>query len=609
MSKSILIAASVLGSLWALGCTAAAPVTDSDADGELDRDQEETDVAEDVAEAEGALASEMFGGPNQAIVNVAGQYYTNPDIAVSQWAEASTGGYCNGVMIGPNVYLTAAHCGGGGPITFRTYRNGGTSVSDTETFNCSYMVQTFNDTDASIHYCAPNAAGQNPGDKYGYVDFDVSPPTVGQQIYSVSANLQATGSIPFDARMYATGQVTSVTGAGHWFTPNQAPNSAVEMNLWGEGGMSGSPHFNAANHRMIIGPLSTASGSGWWGRNALSMRDYLYWGYVNPNFDPNAQGPTVNTATVSSLGLTPADYYGWADKDLDWEFDVQHDLERARGESQRDWYFLGFESQRRNALWDPVAFTTFDTTNRWARIQRTTGSGYADALSHQKLALAAGTYRITLMTYTQSAAYSSSLWVGLKSGPSFIAGEYVPNTVGSGWQMHTLVVTAPSAGLTLMLGVYGTADILVSAPSVVKSTAVMDFDTFDKRTNWRNDVDGSRAQVVPDGSVTGTPNWAVRVTPSAGYPVRNRQLALAAGQPYRICFDARRPTAFGNAHGQLRVMSGGAQVASTTFYPASASWSNHCTATFTPTSDDNNLQMRGISGDPFLVDNIAITPM
>jgi hypothetical protein len=615
MSKNILIAASILGSLLAAGCMQRTVSPESESDGAPPGDAEETEIGE----AESPLASEMTANPTQRIVYAANQYYTSPDIAVSQWAEASTGGYCNGVMIGPNVYLTAAHCGAGGAITFRTYRNGTTSSSDTETFSCSYMVQTFLDTDASIHYCAPNAAGQNPGDKYGYVDFDVNEPTVGQQLYSISANLQATGSVPFDARMYATGQVTSVTGAGcaapiclpgegHWFTPWQSPNTAIEMNLWGEGGFSGSPHFNAANHRMVVGPLSTASSGGSWGRNALSMRNYLYLGYVDPNFNPAQQGATVNVPTVTSLGLTPASYYGWADKNLDWEFDVQYDLERARGESSRDWYFLGFESQRRNALWDPMSFTSFDTNNRWARINRTTGSGYADALTHQRLHLAAGTHRITLMTLTQSAAYSSSLYVGLKNGSTHVAGEYLPNTVGSGWQMHTLVVNAPTGGLTLTVGVYGTADILVSAPSIVKSTAVMDFDTFDKRTNWRNDVDGSRAQVVPDGRVSGTPNWAVRVTPSAGYPVRNRQLALNAGQPYRICFDVRRPTAFGSAQGELRVMSGGALAASTTFWPSS-SWGNVCTSTFTPTSDDNNLQMRGISGDAFLVDNLTITAM
>lgn len=596
MSKHLFRTAPFLGILITTGCTATAGVDELD--------------DEPVGEAESALAAEMTLSPNQRIVNAASLYTVNPDIAVSQFAEASLGGYCNGVMIGPNVFFSAAHCGGGPTtITFRTYRNGSTATSDTEAFTCDAMEQTFNDTDGVLFFCWPNAAGENPGDKYGYVDFDVSPPVVGQQIYSISANNQQNGSLPFDTRMFANGQVTSVTGAGHWFTPSSAPNTGVEMNVWGEGGMSGSPHFNAANGKMIIAPLSTACSAGCWGRNALSMRDLLYWGYINPSFDPAAQGPTVNVSLVTSLGLTPANYYGWADKELDWEFDIQRDLERLRGEARRDWYNLGFDSQRRNALWDLTALASLDVANRWARINRTTGAGYVDALSHGKLNLAAGSYRITLMTYTQASQYSSSLWVGLKSGATWVGGEYVANTVGSGWQMHTFEVNAPSDGVTLGLGVYGTADILVSAPSVVKSTAVMNFDTFDKRTNWRNDIDGSRAQVVPDGRVTGAPNWAVRVTQSAtGYPVRNRQLALAAGRPYQICFDARRTTASGSSQAELRVVSGGAQVMWTSFSPSSA-WSTTCSASFTPPSDDNNLQIRVTTGDPVLVDNIAITAM
>lgn len=568
----------------------------------------EGDPAGEVAtsEAQSALASEYTINANQRIVYAAGLYYSQPDVAFNQYAEASFSNGCNGVMIGPSVFFTAAHCGGGTvTLTFRTYRTAHSAFSDTEAFTCQSMSQTFIDTDSALYHCLPNAAGQKPGDKYGYVDFDVTPPVNGQQIYSISANLQGTPGVAHDQRMYANGQVTNNAGIGHWFAPTGAPNTGVEMNLWGEGGMSGSPHFSAATHRMIIAPLSTAGG---WSRNALSMRDLLYWGYHDPAYDPNAQGPTVDTAVVSSLGLTPATYYGWADKNLDWEFDLQYDLERLRGESRRDWYYLGFESQRRNALWDPTANTSIDLANRWARINRTSGTGFTDALWHHRLNLQAGTYRITFMTNTQASQYSGSLWVGLRAGAAFYAGEYVGNTVGSGWQMHTVEVTASVDNLSVAFGLNGTADILLSAVSIVKINASMDFDTSDKRWNWRNDIDGSRAVVVPDGRTTGTPNWAVRVAPPAtvGYPVRNRQLALAAGRTYQICFDARRETAGGTAQLQLRVVSGGTQVVTSTVTPGSA-WGTYCTGTFTPGSDDNNLQIRLASGDaPFLVDNLTI---
>jgi hypothetical protein len=373
--------------------------------------------------------------------------------------------------------------------------------------------------------------------------------------------------------------------------------------------MSGSPHFDAINHRMIIAPLSTAWG---WSRQALSMRDLLYWGYVNPAFDPAAQGPTVNEAQVAALGLTPANYYGWADEELDWEFDVQRDLERLRGEKQRGWYWLGFESLRRNALWDLQPIATLDTNNRWAALNRTTGTGFAEAMRHPRLDLAAGTYRVSLMANTVSSATSYSLFAGLYSGSSYVSGEWVNNVAGAGWQMFTFEVTAPAAGTSLVLGLWGTADIQVSAVTLVKQGEPMDFDTFDKRTAWRNDISGARATVVPDGRVTGTPNWAVRVaydpTAPLGYPVRNRQLALVGGRSYRICFDTRRD---GTAPvtGELRVMSSGAAAVVSSF-TAPAAWGNVCTSTFTVPTDDNNLQLRAASPNGvYLVDNLTITPL
>lgn len=601
MIKNTLFAASVLGFLFASGCVAASPT-------------DESEPAEDEAtgEAQDALTGEMTNG-SASIVYAAGQTYLKPDMMVNQWAEASfNGNSCNGVMIGPNTYFTAAHCGApaNAPILFRTYRNGGTAVSDTETFFCNEMIQTFNDTDGAVFYCAPNAAGQNPGDKYGYVDFDVSDPAVGQSVYSVSANSIVNGTVPLDARMYTAGQVTATNDNG-WFVPDVNPNTGIVTNLWGEPGMSGSPHFNGANHKMIIAPLSVAPGAGGFARWSNSMHSLLYWGYVNPNYNPAAQGPTVNTAFVQSLGLTPGNYYGWADNNLDWEFDVQYDLERLRGEARRGWYWLGFDSQRRNGLWDAVAFTTFDANNRWIRINKTSGAGYADAILHHKLNLGAGTFRVSLMTLTSSASMANTLWVGLKNGASYPTGEYVPNTVGSGWQMHTFEVTSGGDGYDLVLGARGTADILVSSISVVKRGEPMDFDTADKRVNWRNDIDGSRAIVVPDGRTTGTPNWAVRVAPpaTAGYPVRNRQLALVGNRPYRICFDAKRVNAGGWAQAEVRLVSGGAVAAVTQNYLVNT-WTSYCTATFTPASDDNNLQIRLMGGDsPFLVDNITITEM
>jgi hypothetical protein len=212
----------------------------------------ESEGPEPVGSVDSALASEMTNG-DASIGYAFKQYTTNPDIAVSQWSTVSyvnnQGKYCNGVMIGPNVMFSASHCAAAtsATATFRTYRNL-TTTSDTETFQCSYMIQTYIDTDGLLYDCAPNAAGQNPGDKYGYADFDVSTPAVGQAIYSVSSNPNQNGSIAYDARMYATGKITSTNG-NQWFVPDHNPNTGITMDLWGEGGMSGSPHFKGGPRR------------------------------------------------------------------------------------------------------------------------------------------------------------------------------------------------------------------------------------------------------------------------------------------------------------------------------------------------------------------------
>lgn len=559
------------------------------------------------SEASQALAAESVGPQGQQAVYAASRYLSMPDVAFTQYASATllSGGslVCGGAMVGPNVYMTAAHCNLAGTmaIRFRTYRGASSAASDTEDFTCRSLLQTFDDTDLTLFFCEPNAAGENPGDKYGYLHFDTSAPTLGMPIYSVSGNPVVNGSIASDARIYATGNVTQ-TNYQDWFVPNNRPNTGIGMNLWGDFGVSGSPNLNAANHRVIVGPVSTADGG--WARYALSMRDYFRWGVVDSN-NPHS----LNDANVAALGLVPARYDGLLDKNLDFRFDIQTDLERLRGESRRDWYWLGFDSERRNALWDPIAFTTIDAPTSQARIRRTTGTTFTEVLAHRKLNLRAGTYRVSLMTFTNAASTVNGLWVSFKSGGRLLGGEFVPTTVGAGWQMHTLQITAPTDNAELIFGLSGTADVLVSNVSVVRSNAVMDLDTFDKRVHWRNDNTGARAQVVPDGRITGTPNWALRVPYDAAspgtYPVRNRQLALVGGRRYRICFDHRRDGTAGTT-GELRLASAG-QVAASVVYTPGASWATSCTPTFTAPSDNNMVQIRANGpNSAHFVDNIAI---
>jgi len=563
-----------------------------------------------IGTGEQELPAEMPGGVAEYVWR---RYTTQPDVAMASYALPSFGG-CNASMVGPNLLMTAAHCGANDSrtATFLTYRDGG-AWADREDFACSYLLQTATDTDLVLYYCWPNAAGDNPGDKYGYLDLDTSMPSVGQTVYSVWGNQQVTGSVGYDERMYSTGTVTSTTaGDGECWAAHGTLADATITDTWGEGGVSGSPQIDTGTHQIVIGPTSTAWPDGARWRCALPMHEYLYWGNTAATM-PAGWAPSRNSARIRSLGLNPAEYLGWIDDDLDFRFDIQTDLERRLGEGARGWYWLGFESPRRNALWDIVGSrTSIDPVNRWAHIVHDAGWTYQQKLVHARLNLPAdgAWYRVSLMVYTNSASWGSTLFVGLYQGGAPVSGGFVPTAIAPGVEMDTLLLQAPTGGAPpeLVLGTYGDTDLLVQAISVIRDGDVMDFDRHDERYNWRNDIDGSRAQVVPDGSVGGTPNWAVRVaydpTDPAGWPVRNRQLAFVPGSKYRICVDARDQGS--TVGGVLRVVSGGVERSRVTFAPG-ASWGRTCTTTFTTPSSDTNLQMGVAWGTAsYLVDNLTI---
>ena len=113
-------------------------------------------------------------------------HYHDPEVALRSYAAVDTGG-CSGMMIGPNTLLTAAHCSGfPKDVTFHTYTSAGQQV--VETFKAQYLMHTYKDTDLILFYLFPNDAGENAGDKYGYVDFDLRFDSDGQLDISGSRN-------------------------------------------------------------------------------------------------------------------------------------------------------------------------------------------------------------------------------------------------------------------------------------------------------------------------------------------------------------------------------------------------------------------------------------
>jgi len=154
------------------------------------------------ATTESAIAQEHANG----VAQVASRLYTDPDLTLTSYAVPDVGG-CTGEMIGPNIMMTASHCGNNDrPATFWVYRNQDPAHLITEVFNCHILLNTSWKTDVTLHYCDPNAAGESPGDKYGYLDFDHSQPYVGQPVYSYWYN-------PINSRVTRYGSSANSVGS------------------------------------------------------------------------------------------------------------------------------------------------------------------------------------------------------------------------------------------------------------------------------------------------------------------------------------------------------------------------------------------------------------
>ncbi|MEM7230619.1 MAG: dockerin type I domain-containing protein [Planctomycetota bacterium] len=590
------------------------------------------------------IARERPGGVAERVF----LHYDDPDVALRSYATVDTGG-CSGTMIGPNVLLSAAHCSAADRnVTFRVYT--GSTVQATERFFARYLTHSFPDTDLVLYYVQPNSRGENPGDKYGYLDFDVVYDMNGRVARPASAGLHARGSEVYAVwtnpitsigggwhMIYSRGDVTSILRPG-WFSPgvdgercptNLLPtlNLAVHSDVWSRGGASGSSSMSTETHRLLLGPLSTGVQDAP-GRQQLSIVDYLTWGYADPSTgqscDPTVRR-TVNEDFVRSLGVDPADYYQLMDKDRDGIFDIQHDVERERGEMRKDWYWLGFESARRNAMWDvwqPQALR-FDTSNSevgLARIDTRSLNGTREILSHSGLRL------------LRNREYNLSLLAALYDGPSnaFVRFRLVENgrsrtilqaNLPRGrWVLPAANFRTTAAAPTLHIDVSGQSNLSLATISIIERDATMNFDTHDKRYMWRNHNTGGRGTIWPNGrTAVATPNWCgvARVDPAAtrgdDWSLRNRHFALVAGKTYRLTFVHKRavrdPLTSGS-RGVLRVTDWSGEITRHEFTPGN-NWSSGATPEFTVPTSSNNVEIGVIARDSrargsYLIDDIRV---
>lgn len=182
-------------------------------------------------------------------------------------------------MIGPNTLMTAAHCNGSQKtIDFMVYSADTKGISK-QTFVCNYLLHTYRDSDLILFDCPANEAGENPGDKYGYLDFELpltpsgelstllaGRPEVGDQFYSIWTN--PIDELSRQHMLYSQGRVVR-TDDPVWSNPDVTPepcgdNAAdltlgIGTDLWANGGSSGSSQISRLTHRLTLGPQSTSS--------------------------------------------------------------------------------------------------------------------------------------------------------------------------------------------------------------------------------------------------------------------------------------------------------------------------------------------------------------
>ncbi len=583
------------------------------------------------------------------------------------WSNASVnfrGGnlLCTGTFIGPNLLLSAGHCGHCGfgtnlpacGFAARIYREGSDWANDiTISGPCETLVQNNQLGDTHLAFCDDvpwGGASVPPGELLGMADFDLSPRSKTDPVWTTWQNNHCPGA-PDPETCVGTAQMVF------------SPGTIAELQSGaGGGGVYGAGAF-VSNQTLAAG----SSGGAMWRQTAGSLHRIVSGGFSAGYCDagtagcqgsvvaqlsealrvstPVLNGDGVNISKLTAEGLiggsttwTDADYKGLMDSDQNGYFDVQERLDDIEGITARNTYWLGFESPRRNRMWtlNPTANVNFIDTSLQATINFV-GAPATTLMELPKIALqSGGQYRMSIMIYTEAAASGQELAIELVDTNGAIRHVDIDTPITSGFTMFTSGIKAmfTTQQRLRIVSNKGQFKGILAALTLIRKQTANSFDTFDERMNWRNNTTGARAWILPYGKrpSSGELSWAGLVNDTTPGPIewslRNRQLAIKPNSHYRLCFDTRvYPSTAGSTFGQVQLgdgaaapPGGGPVTPNALFldkpFPVTGTWTKLCfpepgspdPAISTPTSD--NLLQFGFAGGAntgqagYLIDNV-----
>ena len=556
----------------------------------------------------------------------ASRYLEDANQTYASFAIGTTG--CSGALLGPNIYMTAAHCGQNESITvyFRTYREQDPHQPDQRSVRCSGLYQNLpihpdgdiDLTDIALFWCEDieleDGTSIAPGDLFGYLDVDLRDHTSISSWYSpwwndvVDEGLSGT-------LLWSEGSDMQLQNTNYW------PYRLELNDMWGNPGSSGSAVISADNHRIFTLTSSAARDNTWRGFY-MSLQNALRYGKIAPNSAHSVD--SIQDANIRSLGLNPSDYEGLIDADSDGIFDIQADLESLSMPPTMDHYWLGFESRPRNAGWSlgsraklyPDHWTAPGPAYGILYIDTTDGiEGVEEVASNERIPLEADTtYRVQLI-YTVWSGSGQGLSFSVEDGQSSSTAVDLDTSQIGGYTHQSFSYTTGADPEVISLKAQSAVSVGVYYLSIIAEGAVMDFDTDARRQGWRNAHTGSRAWFLPDGVQSGI-NWALAVQrtdeldASQDWSVRNEHLALVEGASYKICFQHRvDPASSATAvDGAARVRNNQTSgVLSQDSFTASTTWQTHCLSTFQAAEQTDVQFANQGAGAPLLIDNITIT--